>query len=309
MSYLGIDIGGTNLEIGIFDENINLINKFNFHTKNIKDDYFNNLVSIINAFSIADLNGIGIGVPGKVSKDGYIYSLTNIEFNENNLKDKLENYYKIPITIANDANMAILGEYYYNKLDQTKTYCMITLGTGIGSGIIINGELIIGNRGKAGEIGHLQLDSKKRFRCNCKDIGCSETIASAIGFSNLYRYYKRHYPKSLLHKNYRVNSQIIMEAAQLKDPLALRIRNEVIYNLAKLCKEVSNVIDVDHFIFGGGISKNIDIVKMIENRYFKMVNFESNPTIFSKAVLEDKAGIYGAAYYIKKRKVEFYESN
>lgn len=309
MSYLGIDIGGTNLVIGIFDENIILLNKEKYHTNIIRDDYFNNLTSLIDAFKKDDLKGIGIGVPGKVSKDGYIYSLTNLEFSEHDLRKKLENYYNIPVVIINDANAAMLGEYYYNGLAKEKTYCMITLGTGVGGGIIINGELLVGNRGFAGEIGHIQLDSKKRFRCNCKNIGCSETITSAIGYSNLYRYYKRHYPQSLLNKCIRVNSKTIMEAAELKDDLALRIRNEVIYNLAKLCKEVSNVIDVDRFIFGGGISKNTNIVEMIEKRYSKMVNHDFNPVVFSKAVLEDDAGIYGAAYYIKKRKDEFYESN
>lgn len=308
MSYLGIDIGGTNLVIGIFDEEINLINKYQYPTKSIKNNYFKGLVSIIDDLNISDLQGIGLGVPGTVTKEGYILSLTNLKFEEHDLIKQMENYFKVPICIGNDANMAALGEYNYAQLEKNKVYCVITLGTGVGSGIIINGNLLIGNRGLAGEIGHLSIDCKKRFHCNCHDVGCCETIVSAVGFSNLYRYYKKYYPDSILHQYNRVNSRLIMEIANKKDPLALRIRNEIIYHLAKLCKEVSYVIDVDYFIIGGGISKNKNLVNMIQKRYLKMVNHEFRNTLFSKAILEDDAGIYGAAYYIKERRDEFHES-
>lgn len=300
--YLGIDIGGTTIKIGLFDKELNLIEKHEIASRKGMD-LLEDLVSEINVnYEIDKIDGIGIGIPGFVGEDGYLKDAFNIGLHNINLPEYFKRELNVKCVVLNDASAATLGEYWALNNPDIKDMILITLGTGVGGGIIINGEIYFGKNGYAGEIGHMVVDNKYNFECGCSNIGCLETMSSSIGFNNLYQYYKDQYAMSRLFDYEKVNVKEIMDSAKLGDDLALKIVDEALYSLALGIHNLVAVLNPDTIIIGGGISKAQEFFLNNLNSQFDKVTIPIFKDLDLRlALLENDAGMYGLANYAKIR--------
>lgn len=287
MKIVGIDIGGTAIKFGLF-ENDKLTKKTELPTKG---ELVEVLREGINELSnINELDGVGVTVPAP-TKDNYMFEAANLSWSNMNVKDLLVKELGIEnIHVLNDANAAALGEYHFGG--DYDSAVMITLGTGVGGGIIINGQVLEGHGGFGGEIGHIQLDHDYNFECGCGANSCSETIASATG---LKRVYKHHTGKDLEAKD-------IYELAKKGDKDALMVTDIYEMNIAKICQYLSVIVNPEVIIIGGGVSKAGDILlDGIKKHFYEMTSFKSlHNQLFKLAELGNDAGVYGAYYSVKK---------
>ncbi|MDE6967899.1 MAG: ROK family protein, partial [Clostridia bacterium] len=192
MVYIGVDVGGMSIKIGIVNSEGKILLTKAFATEQEKGfkSMFARTADMIKellaegGFSLIDLGGIGIGIPGTVdSKKGMIISAVNIGCKNERLVEEMSQYFNVPIAVGNDANMAALGEQRFGAGKGHENVVMVTLGTGIGGGIIIDGKLYEGNGGAGGEVGH-QIICIDGEQCNCSRRGCWEKYASATGLIN-----------------------------------------------------------------------------------------------------------------------------
>jgi len=304
MKYIiGIDIGGTTIKFGLFDESLELIDKFAKDTPNNRDEIFRVIEEEVhkiisdNDLSITDVMGIGVGIPGPV-KDNFIIKCPNLDLSQVSMKDELEKRFACSVFAANDASLALLGEL--TKMEYENAV-MLTLGTGVGGAVIINGDIIEGSLGFAGEIGHLQIDHKYNLKCGCGQIGCLETVASATGIVNLLKEHKVDYPHSKLTSI--STSYEIMNAAMSGEKLAKVVVDEYSKYIARAIREIAVVVNPDVFLIGGGVSNaGSYLLKHIQEAYRKLPGFnELKEAKIRLAELRNDAGIYGAAMFVKKR--------
>lgn len=284
---IGIDVGGTTIKFGLFD-NDNLIEKFELETTT-------DIVSVIKEgvtklSSFGEIEGVGVTVPAPV-KHNYVFKAPNINMENVNVKDMLTEALGIEnIAVINDANAAALGEYYYGGSYDSAV--MITLGTGVGGGIIIDGNVLEGFSGFGGEIGHIQLDHKYNFECGCGATGCSETVASATGLTRLYKLYERD----------ELEARDIFDLAKADDEMAVKIVKIYTDYIGKLCQHLSVIINPEIFIIGGGVSKAGNyLLELVKKSFINQTSFESLKTQeFKLAELGNDAGMFGAYYSVKK---------
>ncbi len=307
--YCGVDIGGTNIVVGFFDEKINLINSLEYPTPNKEVeskipesisttilDYFK-----VNNFEIKNLLGVGISIPGPV-KEKKILKTPNIDFPKGyDIIKELNKYLpKINITLANDANLAAYGEYKIRG-DNHKNIIVLTLGTGVGGGVIINGEIIEGMHGCAGELGHINIASEQNRLCGCGKKDCLETISGGVGFVNYAKEVLKDKDSILDSNNLTVKK--IIDAAKENDLIALMLLNDFVRNLAIAIANLAVIIDPDLFVIGGGIANaGSYLLDKIVSEYKKVARFNLADTPFELAKLGGLAGIYGAAYLAQEKK-------
>ncbi len=184
---IGIDIGGTNTSLGIVDNNGRCIKKKSFSTSANKsiEEFIAKLVSSIREISTISSRevrpaGIGIAAPAAQRREGLIQNPANLLWGTVNIADLLKQHFDIPIAVINDSNAVALGEMKYGLAQNMKNFVAITLGTGLGAGVVVNGELVNGENGFAGELGHIVVEPNGRM-CGCKRRGCVETYVSATG--------------------------------------------------------------------------------------------------------------------------------
>ncbi|MDU1489783.1 MAG: ROK family glucokinase, partial [Staphylococcus epidermidis] len=192
---LAADIGGTTCKLGIFDKDLEQLHKWSIDTdtsdhtgelllKNIYDSFTEKVAEF--KYDFNNVVGVGIGVPGPVDFDtGVVYGAVNLHWPGSvNVREIFKQYVNCPVYVDNDANVAALGEKHKGAGEGADDVVAITLGTGLGGGIISNGEIVHGHNGSGAEIGHLRADFDQRFQCNCGKSGCIETVASATGVVN-----------------------------------------------------------------------------------------------------------------------------
>lgn len=300
--YIGIDIGGTTVKIGTFDNNLNLQNKVEITTRkglSLLEDIDHYLNS---NFDLSNVLGIGIGIPGFVLENGYILEAVNIGLSDINIEEYFTNKLNanVKVKVINDANAAALGEKAILNDDQVETMIVMTLGTGVGTGIIANNNLLIGKNGAAGEYGHSKIDFTYNFNCNCGLVGCLETVASATGFMNLYKYYENDYSTDLRIEN--VTTKLIFEASKIGNELALKVVDEGCKYLSIAIHNLLVTFDPDLIVLGGGVShaKDYLLTKIKDNLSIYSLGIFNNTKI-EIAQLGNDAGIYGLAYYIKAK--------
>lgn len=186
---IGVDIGGTTVKIGFIKENGDILGKWEIPTnisnagKLIVDDVWNSITTKLTEFSVekSSVLGLGVGAPGFIDAAiGYVHEAVNIGWKDFNLADQLKEKSGLPVFVENDANVAALGENWTGAGNQAKNLIAVTLGTGVGGGIIVDGTILSGANGMAGEIGHMTVDPAG-YPCNCGRSGCLETIVSATG--------------------------------------------------------------------------------------------------------------------------------
>lgn len=308
MYYLGIDFGGTNIAAGIVDEKGNIIKKDSTPTLKERDneeiinDMINVSLKVLKDANLttSDIEGVGVGCPGIVdNKCGVIKHLSNIGMTNYPLRERLSQVFKTRINIENDANAAALGEYRRYG-ENSNSFIFVTLGTGIGGGIIIDGKIYSGFNGAGAEIGHMKIEING-IPCPCGCDGCWEQYASVTALIRNTKEAMDKNPQSMMHKwvkeNGKVSGRTAFECAKAGDETAKEVVDNYIKYLATGLISIINVFQPERIVIGGGISKEGDYllnpIKQIV--YDCKYNNYVEKTKIEIARLFNDAGIIGAA--------------
>ena len=311
MSYVfGVDIGGTTVKIGLFNVEGELLDKWEITTrtdeggKYILGDIADSVNAKIEEKAIDknDVAGIGMGVQGPVRDDGTVIKCVNLGWGIFNVAEELSNLTGLPVKAGNDANMAALGEMWQGGGKGHENIVMVTLGTGVGGGIIINGKMISGVNGAGGEIGHMTINNDETEFCNCGKKGCLEQYASATGIVRMAKIAlnESDRPSKLREVQY-ISAKEIFDQAKTGDDLAMELVDELGNKLGLALAQVSCVVDPEVFVIGGGVSRAGDIlINAVKAAYQKYAFHACKGTGFELATLGNDAGMYGGAYLATK---------
>lgn len=306
MKYLyGIDIGGTTVKMGLFQEDGILKEKWEIKTRteengkyilgDIADSVKENMKQ--NEISTENLSGIGVGVPGAVLNFSKVNECVNLGWGSVDVAAQLSDAIGCPVRATNDANAAALGEIWMGAASDCKSAVMITLGTGVGGGIIVDGKIIDGSHGYGGEIGHMTVDPEDDRVCNCGKTGCLELYASATGI--VYETKKalaQTEKESSLRSMDTITAKDIFDAAKDGDEFAKDQVKALGQKLALASGNIALMVDPEVFVIGGGVSKAGQILLDAIEEYYKKYTFgKAQESKFVLATLGNDAGIYGAA--------------
>ncbi|HBA97468.1 MAG TPA: glucokinase [Lachnospiraceae bacterium] len=300
----GVDIGGTTIKMGLFETDGTLLETWEIPTrtqengKYILRDIADETEKKIKEKSISnlDVEGIGMGVPGPVGEDGTVFKCVNLGWGIFNVEQELEGLTGLKVKAGNDANVAALGEMWQGGGKGYKNLVMVTLGTGVGGGIIINEHILAGANGAAGEIGHMPVNDDETETCGCGKKGCLEQYASATGIVTITkRYFKENaQAESSLKDMDAFTAKDIFDAAKAGDKVSLEMVDEVGIILGKGLASISCVVNPEVFVIGGGMAKAGDIlIESIQKHYTKYAFHAACGTGFKLAELSNNAGIYG----------------
>ncbi|MCX4326897.1 MAG: ROK family glucokinase [Lachnospiraceae bacterium] len=304
----GIDLGGTTVKMGLFDNEGNIIDKWEIVTR--KEDNGSQILPDIAAsvqdknseknIAIEEIEGIGIGVPGPVTEDGRVLKCANLGWGVLSVTDELRRLTGISKARAgNDANVAALGEQWRGGGRGFDSIVMVTLGTGIGGGIIQNGKILTGSNGAAGEIGHIKVNFNETATCGCGGHGCLEQYSSATAIMRHARElvtvteeesYLRQFETE------KITGKEIFDGYKAGDNLAKQVVKRFAEYLGIGLSHVTAVVDTQAFVIGGGVSKNGQaVIDVIREEYEKNVTlFALKGKEFRLAELGNDAGMYGA---------------
>lgn len=317
---IGVDLGGTFSKIAIIDMDGNIVRKWEIPTdvSNEGQEIPVTIAKLIKVhleqWNLAQnlIQGIGIGAPGPVQiEEGVVREAVNLGWKDPYpLKEILEQQTSLPVMVDNDANCAALGEMWKGAGEGLKDLVCVTLGTGVGAGIITNGEIVHGSNGSAGEIGHITSILDGGARCNCGKCGCLETIASAAGIVRIaLSKMKQDQPMSRLFTHYRQTNQMsakaVFDFARLGDFLALEVVREITMYLGVALANIANTLNPEAIVLGGGVSKAGDILLLTVKQFFDQFTFPQvkKSTQLRLAKLGNDAGVVGAAWLVKKELV------
>lgn len=303
---IGVDIGGTTVKIGLFTAEGKIEDKWEIATR--KDEGGSLILSDIAAsveeklqaegIQKADVIGIGMGIPGPITEDGTVLKCVNLGWGIFNVAEEVTKLTGIEnVKVGNDANVAALGEMWQGGGKGHKNMVMMTLGTGVGGGIILNEKILTGSKGAAGEIGHITVNYDEEDTCNCGKRGCLEQFASATG---IVKEAKRlllvsNKPSKLRELQY-LSAKGIFDVAKEGDELANDLVDQLTHYLGIAASHIAAVVDPEVFVIGGGVSKAGDILTTgIKENYEKNVMFALQNKEFKLAELGNDAGIYGCA--------------
>ena len=310
MVRIGIDVGGTGIQVGVVNNDFQIIREESIPTR--KDLPFEEQVREIAAcvisaaessgHTVSDIESVGIGIPGIASaKTGEVIKCTNMGWNHVPFRDVFCRYLDKPVYIDNDANVAALAESVAGVSAGSSSSVFITIGTGIGSGIIINGKIWSGAHHIGGELGHVIFDLDG-VPCTCGNHGCLERYCSATALIRMAREAVRQHPETLMLRSVdndpsRIEARTVIDAARADDPLAVSVYGHYIDCLAQAVASVVNLIDPEIIVLGGGVSKaGSFLLDPLTREYPKYVLFNDQPLPPVKlAVLGSEAGIVGAA--------------
>ena len=301
----GVDVGGTTVKMGLFNKDGEVIDKWEIptrtenHGENILPDVAASIKEKMAQKSIVkeDVEGVGIGTPGPVEKNGVVHQAVNLGWPEMNMKEELTTLLDgMRVEGGNDANVAALGEMWKGGGQGHKNLVAVTLGTGVGGGIIINGEIMTGATGSGGEIGHIHVEDNETEACNCGNFGCLEEYASATGITRLANRALQASDKDSVLRNGEVSAKTVFDAVKVGDELAIEVAKQFGEYLGKALGVIAAIVNPEIFVIGGGVSKAGDIVFDYIRPSFERTAFHgSRNVIFALATLGNDAGIYGAA--------------
>ncbi|MBR3102135.1 MAG: ROK family protein [Muribaculaceae bacterium] len=306
---IGIDMGGTNTAFGIVDARGNVIASDSIKTakhSNI-DDYIDELYTEINRIIVAadaedKINGIGIGAPNANYYTGVIEDGVNLPWpTPIPLADLVSKKFGIPCIITNDANAAAIGEMTYGAARGMKDFIMITLGTGVGSGIVINGQMVYGHDGFAGKLGHVIMKRKNGRMCGCGRTGCLEAYCSATGVARTAReFLEIRSDESKLRELdiENITSKDVFDAAMAGDKLAKEIFDYTGTILGEALADFTTFSSPEAFIIFGGLAKSGDLImKPVKEAFDKnvMTLFKGKAKILFSEMKEADAAILGAS--------------
>lgn len=304
----GVDVGGTTVKLGLFTEEGQMLSQWEIVTrkeeqgKYVLPDVAASLQEKMeqNNLNKEDFVGIGIGVPGPVTSDGVVNHCVNLGWGKVNVEQELEALTGLPVKAGNDANVAALGEAWQGGGKGYEDIIMVTLGTGVGGGVILDGKILTGNRGAAGEIGHIFVNANETDHCNCGKRGCLEQYASATGIvKEANRILKEYDQPSSLRNTPDFSAKDIFDQAKAGDELANIAVNRLCEYLGIALSHVAEVVDPQAFVIGGGVSKAGHILtENISKYYDEYVMMPLRNKVFCLAQLGNDAGIYGSAKLI-----------
>lgn len=309
-----IDLGGTTSKLAIMTLIGSVIKKWEIPT--IKEENGKFIVpNIFHSFETTAtmLNlqkdqflGVGMGAPGPVLKDGSISKAVNLGWNHYPLKQELEQTFSLPAYVANDANCAALGEMWQGAGSGLSDLVCVTLGTGVGGGIIVDGHIVNGISGGGGEIGHMTVQHNHGFACNCGKSGCLETVASATGVVNLAMEKLNSEKVTILRDIYeregKLTAKHVFDIAK-EDEIAREVVDQVGYYLGYALGTLSTILNPEAFIISGGVSKAGNILLDAIRKHVDQFAFPptSKDTKLLLASLGNDAGIFGAGFLVKQQ--------
>lgn len=300
----GVDLGGTTVKMGLFSTSGELLENWEIPTvtENDGERILPDIAESIKAkmsekgFMPEQILGVGIGVPGPVDKDGVVHRAVNLGWGQFNVARQLSELTGLTAKAGNDANVAALGEMWKGGGQGYQSLVAVTLGTGIGGGIIIDGKLLSGTTGAGGEIGHIHIKDDEEEACGCGNFGCLEEYASATGIVRMAnRILERTTGDSVL-RGEELSAKAVFDAVKEGDAVAILIAQEFGEILGKGLAMIATVINPEVFVIGGGVSKAGEILfEYICPAFEKYVFHGCKETKFTLATLGNDAGIYGAA--------------
>jgi len=302
---IGVDMGGTTVKLGLFNVAGELLEKWEIRTdkenggQRILPDIAASILKKLDEKDIEkrEVLGVGIDVPGAVLRESIVNKCVNVGWGVKDVAAELkEELGGMSVKVGNDADVAALGEMWKGAGKGHKSIVMVTLGTGVGGGIIINEKIVSGCYGAGGEIGHMCVNPNETLACNCGRKGCLEQYASATGIARLAREYLKDHPeeKSVLRKKENPSAKDVFDAYKAGDKAASAIAEEVGDYLGRGLANVADVVDPEAFVIGGGVSKAGSVlIDLIEKYYRQYVFHTSTDTEIVLAELENDAGIYG----------------
>ena len=301
----GVDIGGTTVKMGFFSSEGDLLDKWEIPTRtenngaNILPDIAGSIRKKMDSEGLTenDIVGIGISCPGPVDDKGVVHKCVNLGWGNFNVGDEMRKNIDLPVFAGNDANAAALGEVWKGGGSGRENVVLVTLGTGVGGGIIINGKVLSGSQGSGGEIGHIHINDNEDEKCGCGNYGCLEQYASATGIVRLAgRKLASDSRPSALRDKTPVTAKEVFDLAKDGDVLANEIVEEFGEVLGKGLANVAGVVNPELIVIGGGVSKAGQIViDVVKKNYVKYVFHGSRGSEFALATLGNDAGIYGSA--------------
>lgn len=301
----GVDIGGTTVKIGLFDEEGNVLDKWEIPTNRENDgeaiipDMAKSLLAKMEEKGIAEesLAGIGVGAPGAVDDEGTLVGgAVNIGWKPFNIPEAVHAYINVPVKAANDANAAAFGELWRGGGMGCQNMVAVTLGTGVGGGIIVNGRIVSGATGAGGEIGHIHLEDSETEECGCKNKGCLEQYASATGIVRLAKRRLARDERPSMLRGEEISAKSVFDAVKAGDEVAIEIARQFGEYLGKGLAAVAGVVNPEIFVIGGGVSKAGEILlSFVEPPFRKYVFKQCRGAKFTLAKLGNDAGIFGTA--------------
>jgi glucokinase len=315
--YVGVDLGGTTIKMAFLTSYGEIVTKWEIPT-NTEDGGIHITMDIAKAidYKLKELNqekqhllAIGMGAPGFIEMEtGFIYQAVNIGWKDFPLKDRLEVETGLPVTVDNDANIAALGEMWRGAGDGAKNLLCVTLGTGVGGGIIANGQILHGASGMAGEIGHITSITTGGSPCNCGKTGCLETIASATGIARLATEAvasanENSMLKQLFDQIGALTAKDVFDAVNKGDELAAEVLDETAFHLGLAIANLSNAFNPEKIIIGGGVSKAGDALLEPLKKHFERfaLGRVAESAEFKIATLGNDAGVIGGAWLAKQK--------
>ena len=289
----GVDLGGTTVKIAYFDQQGTMLEKWEIPTvtadggKQILPDIAASIREFLDTNNIADtaVLGIGIGVPGPVDGKGVVNKCVNLGWGVFSIAEELSKLTGFPVKAGNDANVAAMGEFWRGGGQGCENMVFVTLGTGVGGGIVINGQLLHGTHGAGAEIGHMVLNPRETAVCGCGKRGCAEQYCSATGIVRLAN----------LKGMENVTCKDIFDAGKAGDPLALEVLDQYYDYMGQFLGSLCSVVDPEAVVLGGGVTKAGDVLlKGIEPYFHKYVFHGASQVSFALASLGNDAGAYGA---------------
>ena len=301
----GVDVGGTTVKMGLFGADGNIMDKWEIPTrtenggKEILPDIAESIRAKMEEKEIPadDVAGVGVGVPGPVDGNGIVHTAVNLGWGQCDLKKELTGLLGgMRVEGGNDANVAALGEMWKGGGQGHRNLVAVTLGTGVGGGIIINGEILTGSTGAGGEIGHIHVEDNETESCNCGNFGCLEEYASATGIVRLANRALQADGKDSVLRNGEVSAKAVFDAVKAGDELAVEVAKEFGEYLGKGLGVIAGIINPEIIVIGGGVSKAGEVLfDYIRPPFERTVFSGCKDTIFALATLGNDAGIYGAA--------------
>ena len=303
----GVDIGGTTVKLGLFTTEGEIVDKWEIKTRteNQGEAVLPDIAAALNEkleekqIPKDEVEGIGVGVPAPVDSEGVVQKTANLGWGYKEVKREMEELSGMKAEIGNDANVAALGEMWLGAGKGRKNIIMVTLGTGVGGGIIIDGKPLVGAHGAGGEIGHLCVNYEETDHCGCGNTGCLEQYASATGITRLANIrLAKDDAKSVLREQ-EVSAKTVFDAVKAGDAVAKEIAEEFGKYLGHAMANLAAVADPSAIVIGGGVSKAGEVLlQYVEKNFKEKAFFANKDTEFVLATLGNDAGICGAAKLI-----------
>ncbi|SER68462.1 ROK family glucokinase [Salipaludibacillus aurantiacus] len=314
--FIGADIGGTTVKLAFITHEGHITDKWEITTNRtdngkyiIKEiaESIHNRAAVL-GLTPDQLTAAGVGAPGYIDvENGVIIEAVNLGWKNYGIKSELETLLHIPVIVDNDANLAAGGEKWKGAGEGADNLLAVTLGTGVGGGIIAGGEIIHGESGLAGEIGHITAVKSEGAPCNCGKKGCLETVSSATGIARLGREaaeeYKTGYLNDILTESGTVTAKDVFDGAKKGDETALKVVKESSTHLGFALANLANALNPETIVLGGGVSKagsilTDNVIEAFKQFSIPKIAAETNINI---ATLGNDAGVIGAAWLARQK--------